>query len=60
MSVGWKEALFFVGGIAAGLYIAKLYARSQVNSAIQTGLDKIGLGSIAPQVEGLVTPVVVG
>lgn len=54
-----KEALFFVGGVAVGLYVAKLYARQQVNNTIGNALNAIGLGSIAPTVEGLVTPAVV-
>lgn len=55
-----KELLFFVGGVALGLYIAKLYARSQVNSTISSALDSVGLGGLAPTVQGLVTPAVVG
>jgi hypothetical protein len=62
MTVGLKEVLIFAGGVAAGLYIAKLYARSQVNGAIHEGLDKVGLGDdyFESVVQGLVTPAVVG
>ncbi len=39
-----KYALIFGGGVAAGLLIAKLYARQQVGDAIGQGLGAIGLG----------------
>ncbi len=55
-----RDVLFLAGGIAIGLYVAKLYARSQVNDAIKNSLDTFGLGKYAGQVEGLVTPAVVG
>ena len=54
-----KDVLVFAGGVAVGLYVAKLYARRQVNNAIGDGLDKIGLGALTPFVQGLVTPAVV-
>jgi hypothetical protein len=62
LTVGLKEVLFFAGGVAVGLYVAKLYARSQVNGAIHEGLDAIGLGGgyIESIAQGLVTPAVVG
>jgi len=60
LSIGIKEVAIFVGGVAVGLYLAKLYARNQVNSEISSGLNRIGLGAFAPSVEGLVTPQVVG
>lgn len=54
-------ALAFVGGVAVGLLIAKLYARSKVQDVITSGLTSIGLSSstagsiaqgIAPAVTG--------
>jgi len=57
--ISLRDCLFFAGGVAVGLYVAKLYARNQVDNAIATGLDKIGLGSLAPVIQGLVTPAVV-
>jgi hypothetical protein len=60
MVISVKDALIFVGGVAVGLLIAKAYARNQLNDAIQSGLDKVGLGAYAHDVQGLVTPAVVG
>lgn len=57
--ISLRDALFFAGGVAVGLYVAKIYARNQVDNAISTGLDKLGLGALAPVVQGLVTPAVV-
>lgn len=39
-----KYGLVFVGGVATGLLIAKLYAHSAAADAIHTGLSAIGLG----------------
>ena len=60
MGAALKYGLIFVGGVAVGLLIAKQYARAQVNSAIGSALDSVGLGKYAATVEGLVTPQVVG
>jgi hypothetical protein len=58
--ISLKDALIFVGGVAVGLYVAKLYARNKVDSTIQGAFNAIGLPQLAPTVEGLVTPQVVG
>ena len=55
-----REALFLVGGVAIGLLIAKQYARTRFNSALESALGTVGLGGYAAQVEGLITPQVVG
>jgi len=55
-----KYALIFVGGVAVGLAIAKLYARQQVNSGIASALHTAGLDQYTSLVQGLVTPQVVG
>lgn len=39
-----RSALFFAGGVATGLLIAKLYARAKAGDAIHGALDKVGLG----------------
>jgi hypothetical protein len=39
-----KLGLFFVGGVATGLLIAKFYARSQVGDAIHDAFTKVGAG----------------
>lgn len=54
-----RDALFFVGGVAVGLYVAKLYARQQVNSGIANVLNTFGLSGLTPTVQGLVTPQIV-
>ncbi len=57
--ISLKDVLIFAGGVAVGLYVAKLYARQQVDSTITGVSDKIGLPSVGPFVSGLVTPAVV-
>jgi hypothetical protein len=54
--------LAFAGGVAVGLYAAKLYARSQVDDAIHEGLDAINLGGgkIESVAKAILTPAVVG
>ena len=40
------KGLIFVAGVATGLYIAKLYARSKVEGTLESLIDKIpGVGS---------------
>lgn len=39
-----RSFLFFAGGVATGLFIAKLYARRQVGDAISQALNKAGVG----------------
>ena len=57
--ISLKDVLIFAGGVAVGLYVAKLYARQQVDSTITGVFDKLGLPSVGPIVSGLVTPAVV-
>jgi Na+-transporting methylmalonyl-CoA/oxaloacetate decarboxylase beta subunit len=53
--------LAFVGGVAAGLLIAKLYARSKVEDAIGSGLTSLGLSqSTANGIAQGIAPVVTG
>lgn len=54
-------ALAFVGGVAAGLLIAKLYARSKVEDALASGLGSLGLSSsTATGIAQGIAPVVTG
>lgn len=54
-------ALAFVGGVAAGLLIAKLYARSKVEDAIGSGLTSVGLSpSTANGIAQGIAPLVTG
>jgi hypothetical protein len=57
-----KTALIFVGGVATGLLIAKLYARSRTEGAIHDALDKFGLGGgqIEEAAKRLIVPSVSG
>jgi hypothetical protein len=54
------KVLIFVGGVAVGLAIAKLYARSQWSGAIHDGLAKLGLGGgpIEETVDRVILPTV--
>jgi hypothetical protein len=56
------KALIFVGGVATGLYIAKLYARNKTESAVHDVLSKIGLsgGAIEETANRLIVPSVSG
>lgn len=55
-------AIVFVGGVGVGLLIAKYYAQYKVQSSIDSGLSKIGLGGGTVQsiVDGTVVPILVG
>jgi hypothetical protein len=61
MSRTWVGVIAFAAGVGAGLLIAKLYARSQVTSAVDAGLEKLGLGGGAVQgfVDQYIVPAVV-
>ena len=39
----------FAGGVATGLIVAQFYARSKVQSGIDSALNKVGLGGGALQ-----------
>jgi hypothetical protein len=54
-------SLAFVGGVAIGLLVAKLYARQQVTEGAHKFLDSIGLGGGVTQnlVDSIVIPAVV-
>jgi hypothetical protein len=54
-------ALAFVGGVAVGLLIAKLYVRSKLEDAIGSGLTSLGLSqSTATGIAQGISPVVTG
>lgn len=61
MSKTWVGLIAFAAGVGAGLLVAKLYARSQVTSAIDSALDKVGLGGGAIQnfADNYIVPAVV-
>jgi hypothetical protein len=40
----WVGVIAFAGGVAVGLFAAKLYAANQVSSGIHGALQSIGLG----------------
>lgn len=52
------KVLIFAGGVAVGLVIAKLYARSQWSNAIHDALAKAGLagGPIEETVDRVILP----
>ena len=52
----------FAAGVGVGLFVAKLYATSKIQGAIDSGLKDIGLGGGAVQglVDQTVVPVLVG
>lgn len=52
----------FAGGVATGLYIAKLYARSKTEGAVHDALAKVGLGGgiIEETANRLIVPSVSG
>jgi hypothetical protein len=45
----FTKALIFVGGVATGLLLAKLYANNLIQSDVDKGLASIGLGGGAFQ-----------
>lgn len=57
----WVGVLAFAGGVAVGLYVAKLYATATITSDVNGLLGKIGLGGGAVQsfVDQSVIPIVV-
>lgn len=61
MSRTWVGVIAFAAGVGAGLLVAKLYARHQVGSAVDAGLEKIGLGGGYVQgfVDNYIVPAVV-
>ena len=58
----WVGVIAFVGGVGVGLFVAKLYATSKIQSDIDSGLSKVGLGGGAVQsfIDTTVVPNLVG
>lgn len=54
--------LAFVGGVAVGLYAAKLYAEKKTDDVIHNALDRAGLagGTVEGIAKSILTPLVVG
>lgn len=54
--------LLFVGGVATGLFIAKLYAKKKTEDSVHSVLDAIGLGggTIEEIADSIIVPQVVG
>lgn len=44
MDKTWVAVIAFAAGVGAGLLVAKLYARAQVGDAVDSALEKVGLG----------------
>jgi len=61
MSRVWVGVLAFAGGVAVGLFVAKLYVKSTLTGDADALLGKLGLGGGAVQsfVDGSVIPTVV-